>query len=42
MQKSFIFVNENLKMNIGKIKIIVKFIVIKQESIEVLRIAYVI
>ena len=44
MQKSDIFVKENLKMNILKIKHITKLeiIVIIQWNIEVLRIAYVI
>ena len=44
MQKSVIFVKKNLKINIWKIKIIVKFeiIFIVQDNIEVLRIAYVI
>ena len=44
MQKSVIFVKKNLKTNICKIKIILKLeiIVIIQENIEVLRIAYVI
>ena len=44
MEKSFIFVNRHLKINMRKIKNITKLviIVIIQRSIEVLRIAYVI
>ena len=43
-QKSVIFVNKNLKINIWKVKNIVKLeiTVIIQENIELLRIAYVI
>ena len=44
MQKSFIFVKKSLKINIQKIKNVIKLgiIVIIQESIEVLCIAYLI
>ena len=44
MQKSVVFVKKNLKINIRKIKHIVKLeiIVIIQENIELLHIAYVI
>ena len=44
MQKSVIFVKTNLKIDMRKIKIIVKLEIIEimQENIEVLRVAYVI
>ena len=44
MQKSVIFVNKNLKINIWKIKNIIKLeiIVTEQRNIEVLHIAYMI